>query len=95
MKVHALENSLQDGLHDRSISVLVNYYFFRRFEDCFKEVHDLKALKKVLEEDLKSTPVFFILTSKQDLKKAEIIFEGFSTGLMASFISYFQSIGKP
>ncbi|MGD0405453.1 MAG: HD domain-containing protein [Candidatus Bathyarchaeia archaeon] len=95
MRVHALENSLQDGLQDMSISILVNYYFFRRLEDCFKEVHNLKALKKVLEEDLKSTPVFFILTSKQDLMKAESVFEGFSTGLMASFISYFQSIGKP
>ncbi len=93
LKIHALEASLEKQLPDANVNLLVNYYFFRRLDDCFKDkVTDLSSLKTVLEVDLEVIPIFFILTSKEDNKSIKQIFDVFSTQLIGDFLSYFQAI---
>lgn len=92
MKVYTLESTLQDRCKDANICLLVNYYFFRKFDDCFKEVHDLVSLKEVLQKNLKSTPIFFIITNKMDSSKTKEIFEELCGNILANFLAHFQSI---
>jgi len=92
MKVYVLESELQKEFKDENIWLLVNYYFFRKFDDCFKEIQDPVSLKEVLEKELKPTPIFFIITDKMDSGKTKKIFEALCRHILANFHAYFQSI---
>jgi hypothetical protein len=93
LKIQTLEALLDKQYPADNVGVLVNYYFFRRLEDCFKrKVTDLDSLKQVLEIELKSTPIFFILTSTGNSAKIKQIFELLSDNLVLNFAQYFQAI---
>jgi len=92
MKVYTLESALQDAYKDEDVWLLVNYYFFRRFDDYFKTAHDLASLKEVVVEKLKSIPILFIITNKMDLSKTKKILEELCSNIIANFFTYFQSI---
>ncbi len=93
LKLHTMEAFLEKQVPDANVNLLVNYYFFRRLEDCFKDkVDNLSSLKNVLEVELETIPIFFILTDREDMRTIKEIFELFSTRLIGDFLSYFQAL---
>ncbi len=93
LKIQPLEALLDDQFPNDNIGILVNYYFFRRLEDCFKnKVKDLDSLKSALEVELKSTPIFFVISDTGNASRLQEIFDLFGNTLVLNFLQFFQAI---
>jgi len=75
LRVPAAESMIQRKFKDLDVFLLVNYYFFRKMDDNFKDITSLKMLNEILMKKMRLTPVMFVITSKTSMDKMIGIFE--------------------
>ena len=74
--------------------MLVNYYFFRKLDDAFRdEVTDFNALRRILSsKKFSSTPFLFIITDRKELTATEMVFDQVALHLIERFSEFFQTL---
>lgn len=91
LKAALLESQVQAGCEDVNVYLLINYYLFRKLDDCFRdEICDLASLKKVLEEKLASTPFMFIIADRTGIKNLKNIFENACSAILSHLMALFS-----
>jgi hypothetical protein len=99
LKIPALETSLQTTSDRKNGNnyLLVNYYFFRKLDDNFRDedgigITSFKRLKKTLSEHFQFTPFLFILTDRKETASIQEIFDQVILYLIERFSMFFQTL---
>ena len=92
LRVPALESNLQADFIDSKPYLLVNYYFFRKLYDLFKDemIAEFEQLKTLLGRNFKSTPLFFVILERTDTKTVSEILERLCTDVLQRLLEVFQ-----
>jgi hypothetical protein len=90
--IPSLESKLESDVGGTNICLLVNYYFFRKLDDCFKQrISDLEGFYGTLKgEELGSKPIMFILTNETKTETLRKICEILCDNLIMHFHTYFR-----
>jgi len=98
LKIPSLETYLQDAFKGWDIHILVNYYFFRKLDDYFRDENITSFshfMNVISSKKFVNTPFLFIVTDRKEISAIREIFEVLNQRLIEKFQAFFQTLSLP